>query len=108
MSSSWNSFHAAKYQRVVQPAGNHVPSQRVANELVTTVAIMPNRLITKKPTNTHTAVRHSRAPIESSGGMALAFRASGRAAIEQPAQANHRENDSKLHQRHDHRDRGGH
>src|SRR3954453_15131775 len=108
MSSSWNSFHAARYQRVVQPAGNHVPSQRVANELVTTVAIMPNRLITKKPTNTQTAVRHSRAPIESSGGMALAFRAGRGAAIEQPAQADHRDHDGELYQRHDHRDRGGH
>ena len=36
-SPSWNSSQADTYQRVVQPAGSQVPSQRVAKELVTTV-----------------------------------------------------------------------
>ncbi len=42
---SWNSFHAAVYHVVVQPSGSHVPSQRRANELVTTAAIMSPMLI---------------------------------------------------------------
>ena len=50
-SSSWNSFQAAAYQRVVKPAGSQVPSQRVAKELTTTVAIIARRLTTKKPTS---------------------------------------------------------
>ncbi len=44
--SSWNSFHAAVYQLVVQPSGSQVPSQRRANELVATAAIMSPMLTT--------------------------------------------------------------
>ena len=40
MSPSWNSSQAEEYQRVVQPPGSHVPSQRVPNELTITVPIM--------------------------------------------------------------------
>src|SRR4051812_28767798 len=61
MSSSWNSSQAARYQRLVQPAGSQVPSQRVANELVTTVAIIAKRLRTKKPTSVQTVMAQSRA-----------------------------------------------
>src|SRR3954452_5768147 len=56
MSSRWNSSQAARYQRVVQPAGSQVPSQRVANELVTTVPIMAKRVTTKKPTSVQTVM----------------------------------------------------
>ncbi len=42
-SPSWNSRQADEYQRVVQPAGSQVPSQRVAKDEVTTVAIIAER-----------------------------------------------------------------
>src|SRR5262249_5862194 len=54
---SWNSFQASKYQRVVQPAGSQVPSQRVAKELRMTAAITPTRLRTKSPVTAQTAKR---------------------------------------------------
>ena len=43
-SPSWNSSQAERYQLVVQPSGSHVPSQRVANELVTTAAMIANEI----------------------------------------------------------------
>src|SRR3546814_10698240 len=49
---SWNSLQDELYHRVVSPAGSQVPSQRVAKELVTTLAIIASRLRTKKPTKT--------------------------------------------------------
>ena len=54
--SSWNSFQAATYQAVVQPSGSQVPSQRLANELVATAAIM-NAMLT-----TNSVIRPSRSP----------------------------------------------
>jgi hypothetical protein len=44
---------------VVQPAGSQVPSQRVANELVTTVAIMARRFRTKNTVSVQTAAAQS-------------------------------------------------
>src|SRR4051794_40488787 len=61
-SQSWNSLQAEEYQRVVKPTGSHVPSQRVAKELVTTVAIIANRLMTKKPTRNQMAAAQSFEP----------------------------------------------
>jgi hypothetical protein len=58
-SPSWNSSQAEVYHRVVHPTGSQVPSQRVANELVTTVAIIANRLSTKNATSTQTAAAQS-------------------------------------------------
>src|SRR5688572_1923560 len=99
-SSSWNSLQAALYQRVVQPLGSQVPSQRVAKELVTTAAIMPNRLRTKKPTSAQTAIAHSLAPMPVPRTMS-ALPAAGRAAIQEPARGEHRDDDGELHEGHD-------
>ncbi len=71
---SWNSRHASKYQRVVQPAGSHVPSQRVAKELTSTAAMTARRLRTKRPASAHTAKRHSFEPMPWSRIMACPFR----------------------------------
>src|SRR3954466_11787999 len=98
MSSSWNSSQAARYQRVVQPAGNQVPSQRVAKELVTTVAIMARRLRTKKPVTPQTAAAPSFPLTGVSRTMASPFPAGGRAAVEQAARGEHGGEDEKLNQ----------
>ena len=60
---SWNSSQAAAYQLPVSATGSQVPSQRVAKESSTTVAIMAMRLRRKKPTSTHSTVLHSFAQI---------------------------------------------
>ncbi len=46
MLPSWNSRHASVYQVVVQPSGSQVPSQRRANELVATAAMIRPMLTT--------------------------------------------------------------
>src|SRR5207249_11906088 len=58
--SSWNSFHAAVYQLVVQPSGNHVPSQRLAKELVATAAIIKATLTTNSVIVPRSRPRHAR------------------------------------------------
>src|SRR5437762_6220337 len=57
-SPSWNSFHAAVYQFVVQPSGSQVPSQRRANELVATDAIISPML------TTNSVIRPQRSPVQ--------------------------------------------
>src|SRR5215472_11027451 len=66
-SSSWNSAHAALYQRVVHPEGSHVPSQRVAKEETVTDAMTPKTLTTKKTISTTIAVDQRRSPSERRG-----------------------------------------
>src|ERR1700674_4823205 len=90
--SSWNSFQAPTYQAVVQPPGSQVPSQRLANELVATAAIMNAMLTTNKVIRPSSSPRHAR----SNHALAtlrfitrLAFPARNRAAIKQIAQAQH-------------------
>ena len=58
--SSWNSFHAAVYHVVVHPSGNQVPSQRLANELVATAAIISAMLMTKSVIRPSSRPRHTR------------------------------------------------
>jgi hypothetical protein len=61
--SSWNSFHAETYQLVVQPSGSHVPSQRRANELVATAAIISAMFTTNsvmRPSSTARQARSAR------------------------------------------------
>src|SRR4029077_16442787 len=53
--SSWNSVQAELYHRGVKPAGNQVPSKRVANELTPTAAIRATTLKKKKPIASHTS-----------------------------------------------------
>src|SRR4051812_46239371 len=78
-SSSWNSAQAALYQRVVHPAGSHVPSQRVAKEETTTDAIMPKTLTTKNAISAAIAVDQSLSPSERRGaGAATALTLSSR------------------------------
>src|SRR3712207_3484797 len=101
-------FRSEVYQRVVQPTGSHVPSHRVAKELVITVAIMAMRLMTKNPTVAQTAAAQSLAPRVVSRIIGLSFRAGGGTAGEQPARGEDRNDDGKLHEAHDHRDRRPH
>ena len=65
--SSWNSFHAAVYQVVVQPSGSHVPSQRRANELVATAAIIRPML------TTNTIIRPHRKPLQAVSSQRLSI-----------------------------------
>src|SRR5881628_1684449 len=58
--SSWNSFHAEMYQVVVHPSGSHVPSHRLANELVVTAAIISAILTTNSVIKPHSRARHTR------------------------------------------------
>src|SRR5438477_4324642 len=58
-SPSWNSFHAAVYQFVVHPSGSQVPSQRRANELVATDAIINAMLMTKSVIRPHNKPPHA-------------------------------------------------
>src|SRR5687767_12910572 len=95
-SPSWNSFHAEVYQRVVQPCGSQLRSQRVAKEFVTTVAIIAKRLRTKKPTRTQTAVAQSFAPMVVSRIIGSTFPAGGRAAVEEAAGGQDRSHDGEL------------
>src|SRR5215472_4792062 len=66
-SSSWNSAHAALYQRVVHSEGSHVPSQRVAKEETVTDAMTPKTLRTKKAISTTIGVDQRRSPSERRG-----------------------------------------
>src|SRR4051812_26479815 len=66
-SPSWNSAQAALYQRVVHPAGSHVPSQRVAKEETITDAMTPKRLTRKKAISTAVGVDQSLSPNERRG-----------------------------------------
>src|SRR5678815_2029352 len=105
-SKSWNSFHAAVYHDVVHPSGSHVPSQRLAKELVATAAIMRPMLTTKiviNPSRKPRQALSSQTFIERSSS----FAARHRAAIEEVAKRQHRGDDDELHEAHDHRDRGG-
>src|SRR5262245_36536313 len=91
-SKSWNSFHAAVYHEVVQPSGSQVPSQRRANELVATAAIMRPMLTTNsviRPSKNPFHARSAQAFIASSSSLP----ARDRAAVEEIAQAEHGGND---------------
>src|SRR3954467_13983653 len=82
-SSSWNSAQAALYQRVVNPAGSHVPSQRVAKEETITDATTPKTLRTKKAISAVLVVDQSLSPNERRGaddatGLTLSPRRRGR------------------------------
>src|SRR5450432_1811404 len=57
---SWNSFHAAVYHVVVQPSGRKVPSQRLANELVATAAIIKATLTMNRVIVPMSNPRHAR------------------------------------------------
>src|SRR5689334_11650272 len=92
-SPSWNSSQAEAYQRVVQPSGSQVPSQRVAKESVTTVPIMAKRLITKNPTSVQIAAAQSFEASVVSRIIGLSFRAAGGAAVEEAAGGEHRHHD---------------
>src|SRR4029453_13310257 len=98
--------------------GSQVPSQRVAKELVTTVAIMARRLRTKNPVTVQTAAAQSFAVAVVSRIMARPFRvgagrarasgrraacsalpARGRAAVEEAARCEDRGDDEQVHER---------
>src|SRR5450759_2504066 len=98
------------YQDVVHPSGSHVPSQRLANELVATAAIMNAMLTTNsviRPSSSPRQARSNHAEATCRFIWGLAFAAGNRAAIEQVAQSEHRGDDDQLHEAHDHCDRRG-
>src|SRR5437773_934985 len=108
--SSWNSFQAAVYHVVVQPSGSHVPSQRLAKELVATAAIIRPMLTTKSVIRPSSRPRQARSNHACRSGraavMRLAFSSGDRAAIEDVSKREDRCDDDELHQAHNHRDRG--
>ena len=108
-SSSANSAQAAAYHFPVHAAGSQVPSQRVPNELTTTLAINASRLATKNPVTTQMTVDHSRNHKRLSWIMVhSSFPAGGRAMVGEAAQPEDARHDGELDRAHDHGDRRGH